>query len=136
MLADFRKFMEPYQLNSTFHKYMKTILESNEWDKKTFMENTQLADIFYTRLMKKPYYKFDKRTIVTICIALGLDIGITERLLALQGYTLSTSPDERLDLAYRFLFQCSSDDIDGYNDILEELGIDKKHHLGSYSPKF
>jgi len=108
-----------------------TILLKRKWDSENFKERTGLDDMTFTRLTKKPDYKFSKRIIVNICIGLGLDFRMTERLLMLQGYSLSPEYDE--DNAYSFLIEKGYSDIEDCNHILAALKIPPKLHLGTLS---
>jgi len=131
ILAEYGKYEESYSTTRTFHDELKAILLKRKWDSENFKERTGLDDMTFTRLTKKPDYRFSKRIIVNICIGLGLDFRMSEQLLKLQGYSLSTEYDE--DNAYSFLIERGYTDIEDCNRILTALKIPPKLHLGTLS---
>jgi hypothetical protein len=129
--ADFSKYIEPYSNFRTFHEEIGAILQAKGWGSAVFKELTGLDDMTFTRLKTKPDYQFSKRVIVTLIIALILDIGTAERLLQLQGYALS--PTNQVDMLYRFFIERGFEDIEACNQFLSALKVPVKHHLGSRS---
>ena len=86
--------------------------------------------------MKKPDYKPQLRTVVTICIGLNLEYIESVELLRKAGYILVLA--RKIDYAYYLLLTKHKHPeltMEDYNQILEGWGFDEKDFLGSQTRK-
>ena len=94
----------------------------------TGLNRTILSDI------KKNNSRSQLRIVITICIGLRLETRQAFDLIRLAGYALSDTI--YLDCVYAELISHYNDcGIEGCNERLAELGIDKKYFLGSQQRK-
>ena len=66
-------------------------------------------------------YVPSRKTAISFCMALQLDMNETERLLATAGYTLSTS--SRFDLIIMYLIENQEYNIQFANIVLDDYGV-------------
>lgn len=135
MRADFdRSFEMSLVIHKSFNEQIKEILKREHWNSKIFRDCTGLDSMTFTRLMNKPDYKPNMRTLVTVCVAVGLDVVNTESLLKSLG--LAFSPINRVHRAYLHLIEnCKGMSIEDCNEILKSFGIGEKDLLGTIQRK-
>lgn len=135
MRADFdRSFEMSLAIHKSFNEQIKEILKREHWNSKIFRDCTGLEPMMFTRLMNKPDYKPNMRTLVAVCVSVGLDIVNTESLLKSLG--LAFSPTNRVHRAYLYLIEnCKKMSIEDCNEILKSFGIEKKDFLGTIQRK-
>ena len=134
MRADFdRSFNMSLEINKTFHEKITAIFEKKHVYSSTFCDCTGLEPMMFTR-MNRPGYNPNMRTVMSVCVGLGLDVLTTESLLKSAG--LAFSPVNRVHFAYIYLLEnCKGMNIEDCNNILESFGIDKKDFLGTIPRK-
>ena len=130
--ADFKDHLP---IRKTFHEVLNYILKKKHCNSVMFCEMTGLNKTIFSDL-KKEDYKPNKRTVVSICVALKMEYSISEELLRLSGYELVLTRD--IDYAYYLFmtkYQHPKLSIDDYNYLLEQWGFDEKDFLGSLTRK-
>ena len=133
-----KEFLRDYETstkyNKSFGKMICEILEGVTYNQ--FAEKTELSPNMLYRLK----YQVDEKdppqrnTLISVCIAYHLDLMMTQALLYSLG--LGFNRFNKRDYAYTFLLtRCRDKDINECNEILKNLGIEKKYWLGSYARK-
>jgi len=130
----FSDFEAEYQLslsiNKTFQEQISLIMKKKHWNSSVFTEKTGLDYMTYNRVMQGK--NLEIKTVISRCLGLKLNIGITQELLKLKGHALS--PVDRVHIAYSYLIENYKNmDIEQANELLSDWGIEKKHFLGSQS---
>jgi len=112
---------------TTFHETMKNIFEYRNWNSTKFENKTGLAKINYTRAMKENHNP-TIRTIITICVALDINMMMTNYLLELKGFKLTMN--DKVHRAYAYLIEnFKGSDIEDCNIILAKMGVEEKNFL-------
>jgi len=127
-----RKYAITSDSQKTYGQILLGIMDKLKIDEKDAEELTGLNyKYFYRNVLEKPDGKIEKRFVVSIGVGFGFDSHITEYILESCGLKFNTN--DRVDKAYIYLLEEHKDkDWVTCNIILSELGIDKKHYLGSH----
>lgn len=121
---------EILSLNETLYKRIKKIMKVKGISEEEFYDNTLLnRNIMYD--IKRNKSRPQLRTVITICIGLGLEPDESLELIRIAGYALSKTLF--IDRAYmQIIFHhYNNADIFECNDVLKELGVEERYHLGS-----
>lgn len=127
-----RDFANSTKYNKSFSEMIGEVLEGETY--MSFAEKTKLCENQIYRLRKRVDEKDppQRNTLISVCIAYDLDLMMTQALLHSLG--LDFNRFNKRDYAYTFLLtRCRGKSIDECNEILKELGIEKKYWLGSYA---
>lgn len=125
----FREYQNKLSIDETLYAKIKKIMKAKRISEEKFYDNTLLnRNVMYD--IKQNKSRPQLRTVITICIGLGLEPYESLELIRTAGYSLSKSLF--LDCAYmEIIFNYYDNDIIECNEILEKLGVDEKYHLGS-----
>lgn len=133
-----RQFERDYQnstkYNKSFGELIAEIFENDTY--MDFVSKTGLSPNMFYRLKKQVSEKDQpqRNTLISVCIGYDLDIMMTQSLLYSLG--LDFNRHSKRDYAYTLLLtRCRGKDIDECNEILKNLGIEKKYWLGVYARK-
>lgn len=110
-----------------FHEIMRNIFkERNITSGKIFTEITGMDREYYSKFRNKYIPKM--KTLVTLCIALDIEVNIVQWLLHSIG--LGFKKHNKVHYAYYYLLSnYRGSDIEDCNMILKHLGIDEKDYL-------
>ena len=126
-------FSELYQyklsVNETLYQRIKKIMEVKNISEEEFYTRTTLnRNIMYD--IKQNKSRPQLRTVITICIGLNSEPDESLELIKIAGYTMSNTL--LVDCAYMELIcHYNETDIFQCNEMLKEMGIEEKYHLGS-----
>lgn len=129
-----RDFANSAKYNKSFSEMIGEVLEGETY--MSFAEKTKLCENQLYRLRNRVDEKDppQRNTLISVCIAYDLDLMMTQALLHSLG--LDFNRFNKRDYAYTFLLtRCRGKSIDECNEILKELGIEKKYWLGAYARK-
>lgn len=120
--AEFADKFSEYQKNfQTFGEKATAIMKRKHWNSTIFKERTLLDDMAYSRIINSNDSLPSLRTVMAVCIGLGLDIQLATSLLASAGYSLGTSREHQL---YHFLLTAfEGKSIDECNVFLESMDV-------------
>lgn len=120
--------------NKSFREMLSDILKGETY--MSFASKTGLSCNMFYRLLHEVDEKDppQRSTLISVCVAYDLDLLMTQSLLESLG--LGFNRFNTRDYAYSFLLtRCRGKDIDECNEILKELGVDKKYFLGVHAQK-
>ena len=133
-----QEFMDDYEkstrYNKPFSQLISEILDGETYS--SFAEKTHLSENMLYRLKKQVDEKDppQRSTLISVAVGYGLDLMMTQALLYSLG--LGFNRFSRRDYAYTFLLtRCRRKRVDECNEILGELGIEKRYWLGSYAKR-
>lgn len=122
--AELEKFIIHKQANhKPFAEFMYAELEKRNLTKSgAFEDATLLNRNILSKLRNNTDGHFDKRTIITLCVACNFDLDKTVDALRLAGHALS--PSSKADLAYAYVIDYHPElDIHDKNEILNSVGV-------------
>lgn len=132
------EFLEDYEkstrYNKSFSELISEVLDAESYS--SFADKTHLSENMLYRLKKQVDEKDppQRSTLISVAVGYHLDLMMTQALLHSLG--LDFNRLSKRDYAYSFLLtRCRHKTIDECNEILEELGIEKRYWLGSFARK-
>lgn len=121
--AEFEEqFAEYRAVTATFPQLVVGLMERKHWNSTIFKEKTHLDDATHSRIVNNQEKEWSLRTVMAICVGLGLNIMIANKLLAAAGHTLGTSREHQLFAFLLTSFEGKS--IDECNTFLESMDIE------------
>ena len=126
-----QKFEENFELskknNKNFGEMFKTILDEKEITKEEFIQEVGLTGKTFDRYLKNTTDP-SLKSIISFAVAFELDMLNVITLLRAGGYGIDFT--DRTQYAYSYLItDCKGMSITECNEILSELGINKKDLL-------
>jgi hypothetical protein len=123
---DFNARYEFYRAtNKTFPELAATLMGLRHWNSTMFKEKTLLGDAEYSKLINKNGTYDNKpwtlRTIMAICVGLGVDQLTGERMLSAAGLTFGASHEQQTYAYVLSSFHGAS--IDEVNTFLESVNV-------------
>lgn len=127
------KFENNLSISETLYERIMKIIKIKDMTMEDFYSETDLNRNILSDI-KKNKSRPRLRTVITICIGLGLEPNESYEFIRLAGYNLVNTI--YLDYAYIELLNCYYEfGIAECNKRLKELGVEEKHYLGSQTRK-
>ncbi|MDT8900240.1 ImmA/IrrE family metallo-endopeptidase [Anaeroselena agilis] len=115
------QFADYRAITPTFAQLAADLMKRKRWNSVTFKEKTHLDDATYSRIVNNEEKEWSLRTVMAVCVGLGVNARTTDKLLAAAGHTLSTSREHQLFSFLLTSFEGQS--IDECNTFLESMEI-------------
>ena len=115
------QFAEYREITPTFGQLATGLMKRKHWNSVTFKEKTHLDDATYSRIINNEEKEWSLRTAMAVCVGLGINAQIADKLLAAAGHTLSTTREDQLFSFLLTSFEGKS--IDECNTFLESMEI-------------
>ena len=113
------QFTDYRSIAFTFPEFVSELMKRKHWNSVTFKERTHLDDATYSRIINNEEKEWSLRTVMAVCIGLGVNKQINDRLLSAAGYTLGVSREHQV---YSFLLSSfEGKSIDECNAFLESM---------------
>jgi hypothetical protein len=115
------QFAEYRAITPTFAQLAVGLMKLKHWNSVTFKEKTHLDDATHSRIVNRAEKEWSLRTVMAVCVGLGVNAQIADKLLAAAGHTLSASREHQL---FSFLLtSLEGKSIDECNTFLESMEI-------------
>jgi hypothetical protein len=115
------QFKRNSQIKSNFNNYLAGLMDNLHINSETFQERTLLSASQYSKIINDQQETYKFKTVMQICVGIGLSLSNATILLNHAGYTLTSS---RTHSAYAYLLSLPiNGDIDKCNMFLEILGV-------------
>lgn len=127
-----RDFENSTKYNKSFREQITEILEGET--ERSFSHKTELSENMLSRLRKQVDEKDppQRSTLISVCVGYNLDLMMAQSLLYSLG--LGFNRFNKRDYAYSFILtRCREKNIFECNEILKELGVEKKYWLGAHA---
>ena len=108
------------ELGPSFHERLFSLIDGRGMTDAEVYRRAGLDRKLFSKIRTNPAYHPRKNTVMAICLALRLEIGEAEDLLARAGYAFS--PGSKGDLIVKFFIEHRVYDTEAVNFMLEEYG--------------
>ena len=110
----------------TFQEKMFNLIDSKGLNDVDVYNKAHIDRRLFSKIRSNVDFKPSKKTAISICFGLELNIDETLDLLSKAGYTLSNS--SKSDLIIRYFIENQEYDIDLLNQVLYEYGLDTLYY--------
>ena len=108
------------QKEESFSEMLLRMIDERGWKDSDVYRRADIDRRLFAKIRSDAEYVPSKKTAISFCLAMGLELGEAKKLLATAGYTLSAS--SRFDLIITYLIEHNEYNIHFANIVLDDYG--------------